>query len=233
MRWLLIVTLLCNGIYFIWEHFLRAPAVEPVAAQQVTYSGAQQLVLLGERTAESAPASPSSIPSIQAAPPPPPMCWQIGPFKEELTARQVAARLDAVGIVLEVTTLVIPGEPDYWVHIPPQASRKEALSKLRELQSRKIDSFLIADGDLENGISLGFFTERARAETVLLQRRKQGYAAEIREVPRSSSQIWGRIGPDDFDRLADPLWEKVIAGTQGLERRKNYCDKIASPGNIE
>ena len=160
-------------------------------------------------------------------------CWQIGPFKEDISAKQVISRLSALDIVLRLQSLELPGEPDYWVHLPPQVSRKAALKLLRELQSKKIDSFLISEGELANGISLGFFTQETRANTVFEQRVKDGYAAKIKIVPRSYTELWAVFDEGEYGKFSDTLWGKIREGNQGLERRKNYCDKIASADNFD
>jgi hypothetical protein len=112
-------------------------------------------------------------------------------------------------------------------------SRREALETLRELQAKKIDSFLITEGDLVNGISLGFFTKEELAQAVQRQRREQGYEAKIRQIPRFSQQLWEVIDDQAHGRLSDGLWQKVRSGTEGLELRKNSCDLIASAERLD
>ena len=62
-------------------------------------------------------------------------CWSIGPFREEISAKQAVGRLAAAGITLEIKTIAVPTEPDYWVYVPPLPSKKMAIKLLRELQS--------------------------------------------------------------------------------------------------
>jgi hypothetical protein len=128
---------------------------------------------------------------------------------------------------------VQPGKPDYWVYIPPRVSRKVAIRLLRELQSNKIDSYLITDGELSRGLSLGFFTEEVRAQTVHRARVAQGYDARIRIVPREYTEFWGVFDTRINRELTELLWEKVQSGNKGLERHKNNCDTIASLDNLD
>lgn len=254
MRWLFIVLLMCNGIYFLWQnYFVLGKGVE-VASVPAVQSGGDALILLSElegrsdgaesvvqplrelgQVAESGPMSaatavePLSVEAGEAAD----LCWLIGPFKEEISGRQVVGRLAAMDIILRLQAIEVPGKPDYWVYIEPQDTRKKAISLLRELQAKKIDSYLITQGELSNGISLGFFTQKDRADLVYETRLKDGYKPIIKVVPRVHKEIWAIFDREEYGKMSDTLWEKIKEGNKGLERRKNRCDKIASMGNFE
>lgn len=248
MRWIFIVLLMCNGIYFLWQNYLVQGAV-PVEQTRLKQADASvpALKLLKELPSSelSAPAPvakagvperPETEPEAKSPVVPEPVeqiCWQIGPFKEEVSGKLVVGRLEALDIHLQLYPVEIADKPDYWVHIPPRVSRREALKLLKELQIKNIDSFLITEGELENGISLGFFTQPERAEKVLEQRIKQGYEAKIKRVPRTHTELWAVFNEGEYGKFSDALWDKITEGNQGLERRKNYCDKIASTGNFD
>jgi hypothetical protein len=112
-------------------------------------------------------------------------------------------------------------------------SRKEALDALRELQNKKIDSFLITEGELVNGISLGFFTKEELAQAVQKQRHEQGYDAKIRQIPRFSQELWEVFDGEQYNKFSEELWQKVKSGTEGIELRKNSCDLIASAERLD
>lgn len=245
MRWFFILLVICNGIYFIWRVYLQPPQQEvSIAAMPLAQAG-DRLELLKEKDNPPGVAAASEIASADSRPPATvaaddkpepkpavptrPVCWQIGPFADLVSAKQVESRLAAMDIGLDLREVEMPGKTDYWVHIPPQPSRKLAIKLLRDLQSRKIDSFLITEGELENGISLGFFTEKPRADLIHEQRREQGYDAAIKEVVRVQKEFWAIYSIDQYGELHDSLWQKMAEGNTGLDRRKNYCDKIASP----
>ena len=250
MRWIFIVLLMCNGIYFLWQNYLLQGDM-PGAAVPVAGGVAEAgLVLLAEvegapsEAAEPAIAEEAARPTVTEpaennqsrpfiAPAEPGICWQIGPFKEEVSGKQVVARLASLDIALQLQAVEIPGKPDYWVHLPPQVSRKAAIKLLRELQAKKIDSFLITEGDLANGLSLGFFTEEGRAKKVYDRRVKQGYGAQIKVVPRMYTELWAVFDVGEYGKFSDSLWQTIKEGNKGLERRKNYCDKIASADNFD
>ena len=234
IRWLVLGLLLCNAIYFVWQHNLKAAAVGVAPRAQLAPVEGDRLVLVREAKADNgAPA-----PAAQAAPaatsePPVAVCHMIGPFKEKISAHQVRDRLRALDITVNTYQVNIPDKPDYWVYMGPLRSRKEALEMLRELQSKKIDSFLISDGDLANGISLGFFTKEQLAQGVLKQRRNQGYDAKLRAVPRFTQELWEVFADKEYAKFSDELWQKIKAGTEGVSLRKNSCDLIASAEKLD
>jgi len=230
LRWLVIGLLLCNVIYFVWE---RNAQDDNGAAQNGAPAGnaGEKLALLSDASGVGAAAVKSEARANEA--PPVPICHMIGPFKERISANQVRERLNALDIAVNSYQISIPDKPDYWVHLGPMRSRKEALDLLRELQAKNIDSFLITEGELVNGISLGFFTKEELAQAVLKQRRELGYDAKLRAVPRFSKEIWEVFADDQYAKLSDELWRQIKAGTQGLELRKNSCDLIASAEKLD
>ena len=248
MRWILIVLLMCNGIFFLWQNYLvQAELPLPSVRPSLAMEGGEALVLLSESPSiDKIVPQPQIVKSTNTLPqensPPksaasetntPAMCWQIGPFKEEVTAKQVVNRLAALDISLQMKNIEISANPDYWVYIPPAPSRKAAIKLLRELQGKKIDSYLISEGELINGLSLGLFSQQDRAQAVYERRLKQGYKAKIKHVPRTHKELWAVFGAGEHRKFSEALWKKIQLGTQGLERRKNYCDRIASVDDFD
>ena len=239
MRWIVIVLLMLNGIYFLWHQYL-SPA-QPVATETAgapSAANVADLVMLSESQAPNSASSAedssagdkvSEVSTIAAAA----VCWMVGPFSEQVTQKQVLDRMGALDIAADLVSVNVPEEPDYWVHIAPMQSRKEAIKMLRRLQARKIDSFLIGEGELENGISLGLFSQRDRAQKVYDKRLSQGFEVQIKEVDRSIEQTWAVFQSAAGFDFTEQVWNGIKAGNKGLERRKNYCDKIASLGNLE
>jgi hypothetical protein len=234
MRWVLIILLMLNGIYYLWQQSLQ-PSADVVQASQRLALGesAKSLTLL--RELELAVAISVTPPEVEAPSPveKPAICWSIGPFKEGLTVKQVMGRMEALDIILGHQEVIMQGAPSYWVHIPPQASRDAAIKLHKALLAKKIDSFRIRDGELKDGISLGRFKDKARAEKLHKQRLGQGYKVEIKVVPKPYIELWAVFDTRKYGEFSDMLWDKVREGNKGLERHKNYCDKIASVENLE
>ena len=233
MRWLLIILLMCNGIYFMWQGYLveQRDQTESGVAKLAEHKSTLELLADHRGLAVEEPKPERSV--VEEEKQAQEICLMIGPFKELISSKQVAGRMASLDIALEIVELVVPGEPDYWVHIPPSTTRKLAIKKLRELQAKKIDSYLVTEGELTNGISLGFFTSKSRADAIYQQRKSQGYKPEIKLVPRTHTEIWLVSSQLEGEKISDMLWETIKEGNNDLERRKNYCNTIASSEKLE
>ena len=181
MRWIVISLFLLNLGYFAWEYSQTKPAppVTGVSASLPPLPG-KRLVLLTERlpAADSAvppPAPPRSSP----VPEPRPenvdsvagrkavMCLSVGPYETAEQGNNLVASLAREGVEADLEQLELAQDSQYWVVLPPAASRKDALENLRKLQAKKIDSYLMAAGEMKNAISLGLFNKEASARGVL------------------------------------------------------------------
>lgn len=232
IRWLVLVLLLGNGIYFAW-HVGHKVANGQQQQSQISNSQGEVLEFLsdsGAGHAGSPVAVSAAVPAPTAAPS---TCQMVGPFKEKVSALQMRARLGELGIGSTTYQISIPDKIDYWVHLGPLRTRKQALELLHELQSKKIDSFLIADGELSNGISLGFFTREELAQSVLKTRKEQGYDAKIRAVPRVVTEFWELVPEDQRGRLTAQGLMRLRSGMPGVEVRKNSCDLIATAEKLD
>ncbi len=160
-------------------------------------------------------------------------CWMLGPFEDESNARILQQRLLALNVELQLETLATPIASDYWVYIEPQMSRSAALRLLRELQASQIDSFLIGEGELENGISLGFFPDERSARKLQRMRAEDGYAAKIKPVVRNAEEWWAVLKDDEYSKLKPNQWKKLQRELGKWQQRQNYCKLIASASELE
>src|SRR5690606_1236041 len=94
-------------------------------------------------------------------------CLYLGGFDDESMAAAVRQRLLSLDIASDIQGLDVAAGIDYWVYLPPLVSRQASLRQLRELQSRNIDSYIITVRDLANAISLGIFSRKDSAESVV------------------------------------------------------------------
>lgn len=80
----------------------------------------------------------------------------------------------ALDIQAEIRTVDAAAGLDYWVYPGSPGFSSGIHRQLKELQARKIDSYIITQGDLANGISLGIFPRSDSAESVMLRLRDAG-----------------------------------------------------------
>jgi hypothetical protein len=234
MRWIVISLLAVNVGIFIYSQFFQARGknVErPMAAvESNSKSAPASIKLLVE--AKSSAADIQSIAAVPMAPAVklvhPPLCTLVGPFSRLLLAEYFLEVLQSLDVISEIRSIVVVSEPGYWLHLSPEKSRKDALRRLSELQARGIDSYVIPDGNLANGISLGMFSDEARAQVMEKTIEERGYKPKIVEVPREQKELWVFLPKGESAKIGDEKWLKLISAEDLLQKRQNVCTDVAS-----
>lgn len=219
MRWLLLLLVVLNLLFYI--HNLQAPKhLTKTAAlpEMVSTSGIRLL---------SEAATPGR--RVQAQPPAgEATCLFLGGFDDESLASALRQRLLSQDIASELQGVDAAAGIDYWVYLPPLVSRQASLRQLRELQSRNIDSYIITVGDLSNGISLGIFSRKDSAESVVNRLREVDYQALIRELPRVQRKYWVRVETESRPRLEDRLLQALARDFPSLQQQQMPCVSVAT-----
>jgi cell division septation protein DedD len=226
MRWSLLFLIVLNLFYYVW-HQQQAPLrAKEVAAPAAVYRGTQQDIRLlseSERSParrESGEASSEDNETV---------CLFLGSFEQEEVARVVEQRLLGLDIQSRVQAIDAAAGVDYWVYLPPLASRQASLRQLKELQARRIDSYVITQGDLANGISLGIFARSDSAESVMQRLREAGYDPRLRELARAQRSYWVRIAPHSRRLVDDGLLRRLSQDFEGLQHQLMQCESVATP----
>jgi hypothetical protein len=154
-------------------------------------------------------------------------CQLIGPFAELLHAEYLVERLAGLEVEAVIKNIEIADGKNYWVYLKPEMSEKEALRKLYEVQAKSIDSYIIPSGELANGISFGQFADIKEATEKVEKIRSQGYAAEIKEIPKSHTEVWVEIKDKSEQKISADQWVELLKEENGIERRQNYCLGVA------
>jgi hypothetical protein len=154
-------------------------------------------------------------------------CQLIGPFAELLHAEYLVERLAGLEVEAVIKNIEIADGKNYWVYLKPEMSEKEALRKLYEVQAKSIDSYIIPSGELANGISFGQFADIKEATEKVEKIRSQGYAAEIKEIPKSHTEVWVEIKDKSEQKISADQWLELLKEENGIERRQNYCLGVA------
>lgn len=153
------------------------------------------------------------------------MCYVAGPYKDELDSKHLLARATALGLDGQINAVdIASGKPsEYWVHVPPRATRSEALRILKELQKRKIDSYIITQGELAEGVSLGLF--RRQQSAAALQKKVEAFdiPVEIYNVTKSEREYWVEI--KQVSQLNEKMRARIQAGDDAIEWQLVSCDK--------
>lgn len=241
MRWILVSLLLLNLIYFGWGYWHEArgglEVASRVSAGQAS-PGDSTLVLLTERL--PSPGSPSPPPSItpekpKAQPPQIParqdvarsVCLRIGPFDAEEARRALLAELVQAGLTAQSPAPEPYVTTQFWVMLPPYETRRRALQTLRELQARKIDSYLVSSGELKNAISLGLFSREELAKGVQEKIREAGYPAEIRPKDKQNQRLWLLVIADQPLENTTKSLASLVSRQSGIKISNTSCEMFA------
>ncbi|MCU1719283.1 SPOR domain-containing protein [Pseudomonas sp. 5P_3.1_Bac2] len=221
MRWMFLWLIVLNLFYYVWHQQqapMRATEIAPLSHVQ---EARRDIRLLSE---SSSPQRRETIAQGAGEE----VCLFLGSFEEQDAAAAVEQRLLSLDIQSNVQSVDAAAGVDYWVYLPPLASRQASLRQLRELQARAIDSYIITQGDLANGISLGIFPLNDSAQSVMSRLREAGYEPQLRELTRAHRSFWVRIAPQSR-RLADePLLERLAFDFKGLQHQLMQCEGVAS-----
>ncbi|MWV11958.1 SPOR domain-containing protein [Pseudomonas sp. R-28-1W-6] len=224
MRWLFLLLLVLNLFYYVWHQQqapLRVKEVEPMSL----YRGAQQDIRLLSEADRQQRREPAVAPAAAATE----TCLFLGSFQQEGAAREVEQRLMSLDIQGEVRGIDAAAGLDYWVYLAPLASRQASLRQLKELQARKIDSYIITQGDLANGISLGIFPRSDSAQSVMQRLIDAGYEPLLRELPRAQRSYWVRIAPQSRRLADDYLLQQLASDFKDLQHQLMPCEDVAMP----
>ncbi len=225
MRWFFLLLLVLNLFYYVW-HQQQAPLRVKEVESFSLYQGARQNIRLVSEAdvARVSVDSGAQVVSSQA------VCLYLGSFEQEAEALALEQRLLSLDIQSGVRSIDAAAGVDYWVYLVPLASRQASLRQLKELQARKIDSYIIGQGDLANGISLGIFPRSDSAESVMQRLREAGYEPMLRELSRAHRAYWVRIAPESRRLASDALLESLARDFERLEHQLMPCEGVASAG---
>ena len=118
-------------------------------------------------------------------------CYTLGPFREMNTLRVVTREIKDYVIEASFRSREEQEQSMFRVYLKPVGSKKEARALIKKLNSKKIrDHFIITEGPLKNGISLGYFSDKKRAYKHAGRVRKHGFDAVIEPVFRTYTIYW-------------------------------------------
>ena len=106
----------------------------------------------------------------------------------------------------------------YRVYLKPVGGKAEAKALIEKLVSKNIkDYYIITEGPVKNGISLGYFSDKARANRLARRVRKKGFDPVLEPVFRSYMIYWldyrinegNDIPQEIFDRHLDSTAQRL------------------------
>jgi hypothetical protein len=216
MRWVFLSLVCLNLLVMVW--FWRDQAGANVSTMKSPEQMGESLVLLSELDAsdinykEVKPSTGSDTGT---------RCYSVGPLADRIDAKHLKVRAEALGFRSELRGLTTGTSIEHWVHIPPQIDRQQSLRLLRELQGRGIDSYIITQGDLAEGISLGLFRNSESASNLTKKMQSLDYDVVIREVSRGEKELWLEF--PQVTQLTEAMRKRVVGEGEKLEWMLTDC----------
>ncbi len=233
MRWIILALIFVNLGYFALGSFRASQSSYQIKSERPTEVAgvSKRLVLLSESlpaTLDQRIKNPVIITDKTQINDNDQQCLALGPFMNSDVVDQVQQRLFSMGVESRERTNNVARTADYWVHIPPMTSRDAAIRLLRELQSQKIDSFVITQGELTNGISLGLFSNYDSAKAVRRRLVNAGYPVEIEKLVLQPESWWLELDSGEEEKLDSNFWSELIERVPAIKKTKKSCGGIAS-----
>lgn len=171
---------------WVWLGQPYAPQVAPV-----TDPGVPALQLLSELPASGPAAAPlatagDGITTTSAL-----RCLALGPFTTPQDLRSARQVLTAQALRMRSRQEQVAHNSNWWVYLPPAASRAQALESARRLRARNIgDYFVVSVGEQPNSVSLGVFKDPANARRRRDEVAAAGFPARMLERPENVPEYW-------------------------------------------
>jgi hypothetical protein len=210
MRWIFLSLICFNLLVMVW--FWRDQAGTNVGIVVEPEQKGESLVLLSELDSSEIRYKDAKLKTNQIDIR---RCYSVGPLADSIDAKHLKVRAEALGFSSELRGLATANSIEYWVHIPPQSNRQQSLRLLRELQGRGIDSYIITQGDLAEGISLGLFRNEASAQNLIQKMRNLDYKVVIKEVSRGQKELWLEF--PQVALLTEAMRKRVVGEEQQLQ----------------
>ena len=205
LRWLFILLLLANGLFFAYGRFALPPSGEPLSFHPSLNS--DKLKPLGDLPPPTSAPAPS-VTAIAAS-----LCLEWGLLGDDKlpAARQA---LDNLHLPPNTTTLrrLEENTGNYWVYIPPLRSTEDAQKKLGEVRALGIEEGYILQGNAswKNAISLGVFSTEDGAKRQLAALQAKGVrSAVVGARKHDTGQTVIRIRQIDDKTMADVVRLKL------------------------
>ncbi|BFM50272.1 SPOR domain-containing protein [Marinomonas sp. THO17] len=215
MKWLFLLVVLLNAAFLSWHNLAKDSAVqnkeniygppvsekihllsEDAAVSEQDYNAGvvsnDELVEALNRVVEKQSATPQEnllCPRIVA--------------DNQSSRASVKAELQKVGWAFDEKE-VTGKRPKFWLYISAPETQQQAAAIVKDLASKKIDSFVITRAEMKNRISLGLYSAQDRAEQAKQRIEKSsGYPVDIyehlRTVPLFELDIKDPVKVVDWD----------------------------------
>lgn len=250
MKWLVLLLLILNVVYFGWELDRQARSdVANARAAVPAPGGVKKLVLLSELDSrppersgeESAPADPApepfenseglvlqlpdiSVPDV-AAESLEYSCFTFGPLPEERHAVWLGDWFRSRRGWVQSRGAEDPDRRLFWVYLTGEGSRESAAAVMEDLEKKGIRDYrLISRGDMENSISLGLFSTQAAVNERLSELKEKGYRPVVVPYTNVQQTFWLDVKIPAAANILEEMFRGFPARYNSVPVK---CDQIA------
>ena len=210
MRGFVFLLILANLLFFAWTQGYLGSVSNPDAFRMQQQMLAERVTVVArdvpppETTKTDAAAQPIESKSAEG-------CLALSDVSTAVADHLEALVTDKFGD-FKVTRTNVLGNPNYWVYIPPLASKKDADAKAGELKKLGLKDYFIVQeqGPNNRAISLGLYSTKELASAYLETLRGKGVkSAKITEKPAKPvlAQLEIRGPETQFDTLRQAISE--------------------------
>lgn len=233
--------LFANVAYFAWANWIAAPTVARTASPA---DALPRLKLASEAGFDTAGAAgqigaPLTSPTLAAAAPPA-RCVSVGPFEDLGSVARAAATLQERGLETRQRAEQGTAWTGYWVYVGGLRNEHDQSRVLRRLEGSGIaDAHVMPDSTNGRRVSVGLFSDRARAERRARAIEKLGIKPEIAERAQTGAAYWidFDLAARDSAIAAEGLLSSNESGSRieiracptAIERPKNAAPAGAAP----
>jgi hypothetical protein len=230
LRALFLLLLLANLLFLAWTRWVE-PGVPATGEAGAPAAAALRPIRLQQEAPQAAGGTDAAgeagrLPGLAAA-----SCVSVGPYGAEAQAIAAAAELRRLGFESRLRAAQDEVRVGFWVRVPDLATPADAGNALAALRAAGLaEAEVLSEGDPGNVVSVGVFTDAARAAEVAAKVQQAGLTAETIDRVRPLDVFWL-----DVDRLANgglPALEDAGTPPEGalpLELRACPSAPVAEP----
>ncbi|MFD2232032.1 SPOR domain-containing protein [Alkalimarinus sediminis] len=226
MRWIFLTLVLLNVLFAALELYAGIGGKGGEGLRYKAIEGSGRLLLLRELESPGAKVASPNVEVVDR------LCMLAGPLRERGMAKSMISGLERYGVSGDIVVQTISKAPNYWVYLEPFETRKAAIAKLKSLQIAKVDSYLITQGELANGISLGVFENIDSARRMLERRQGQGYDVKVTELSKTDFEYWVSIDGEYSSELDKKVTKIMDELEISFGKRQIFCKSVASENKL-
>jgi hypothetical protein len=148
-------------------------------------------------------------------------CYTLGPFRDLEDLRELTRELKPYVVAVDFRGSEAKEQSLYWVYIKPANNREEAIATGEQLKANKIkDYFIIRQGENLNGVSLGYFRNKAGADALEKRVKQLGFDVVLETVFKTYTVYWldYQVGADR--KVPQSIFDKYIIEASKKDRIK-------------